>query len=292
MRLLSVLAAAVIALCACTAPAPPATPTTQAPAPVQSPPRATPSRSGFIALGDFGTASSAQRAVAEAMGGWADAGHRVDALVSTGDNVYPDGDPHRFDEAIDQPYARWRGSIWATLGNHDEQNGNGPDQLTHLALPELPYARRLAGAQVLFLDANRPDLAQARWLDEQLSAPGPRFRIVVFHQPAWSCSEHGSTPAVDRLWVPVIERHRVALVLNGHDHNYQRFVSPGGVTYVVTGGGGAALYALRACHGTPGRVAAAVRHHFTAVEITKNTLTLTAVDQHGKPFDRAVIQAR
>jgi len=47
-------------------------------------------------------------------------------------------------------------------------------------------------------------------------------------QPAWSCSSHGSTPEVDRCWVPVLERYRVALVLNGHDHNYQRFVSAGG----------------------------------------------------------------
>ena len=46
---------------------------------------------------------------------------------------------------------------------------------------------------------------------------------AVFHQPAWSCGLHGSTPDVDRLWVPVLERHHTALVLNGHDHDYERF---------------------------------------------------------------------
>ena len=46
--------------------------------------------------------------------------------------------------------------------------------------------------------------------------------------PGWSCSRHDAHERVGRFWVPVLERHRVALVLNGHDHNYQRFVSAGG----------------------------------------------------------------
>ncbi|NUR93568.1 MAG: hypothetical protein HOY71_56645 [Nonomuraea sp.] len=290
-RFFSVLAASVALLSACTTAAPPR------PAPSPRPttsPRATPaaSTSCFVALGDFGTAGAAQHEVARAMERWADAGHRVDAVVSTGDNVYPDGDPDRFGEAIDVPYARWRGSIWATLGNHDELGGHGPSQLEHLGLPSLPYAERLQHVQLLFLDGNHPDQAQARWLDRELAAPGPPFRVVVFHQPAWSCSTHGSTPAVDRWWVPVFERHRVALVLNGHDHNYQRFASPGGVTYIVTGGGGAPLYDLRPCRGTPPRVAAAVRHHFTAVEATGRALTVTAVDSRGRTVDRTTIRAR
>jgi hypothetical protein len=95
---------------------------------------------------------------------------------------------------------------------------------------------------------------------------------------------------VGRLWVPVIERHRVALVLNGHDHNYQRFVSTGGVTYVVTGGGGRPLYPLDACAtGAPERVAGLVRHHFTAVEIRDGSLAVTAVADDDTVLDQTVI---
>jgi hypothetical protein len=32
------------------------------------------------------------------------------------------------------------------------------------------------------------------------------------------------------------------MVFNGHDHNYERTVPIGGVTYIVTGGGGKRLY--------------------------------------------------
>jgi hypothetical protein len=248
-------------------------------------------RAGLVAFGDFG-GGPAQPAVAAAMQRWA-AAHRVDALVTTGDNVYERGDPELFAGQLDQPYMQLRADrpMWATLGNHDIAGGHGTEQLRHLGLPDLPYAKSLPGLQLLFLDANRVDDAQASWLDARLSEPGPAFRTVVFHQPAWSCSRHDSSRQVDRTWVPVIEDHRVALVLNGHDHNYQRFVSGGGVTYVVTGGGGRELYPLDACAtGSPERVAGLVRHHFTAVEVRDGSLAVTAVGTDGSVLDRTVIR--
>jgi hypothetical protein len=253
--------------------------------------RSAPVRSGFVAFGDFG-GGPAQRAVASAMYRWA-AGHRVDALVTTGDNVYERGEPQRFGAQLDRPYRQLRRTrpLWVTLGNHDEVAGHGAAQLRHLGLPRLPYVKTLPGVQLLFLDGNRPDRAQAAWLEARLARPGPRFRVVVFHQPAWSCSTHGSSREVDRWWVPVLERNRVALVLNGHDHNYQRFVSTAGVNYVVTGGGGKQLYPVTRCpSGTPRRVAAVARNHFTAVEVRQRSLTVRAVGGNGQVIDRVVIR--
>jgi hypothetical protein len=253
--------------------------------------RSAPVRSGFVAFGDFG-GGPAQRAVASAMYRWA-AGHRVDALVTTGDNVYERGEPQRFGAQLDRPYRQLRRTrpLWVTLGNHDEVAGHGAAQLRHLGLPRLPYVKTLPGVQLLFLDGNRPDRAQAAWLEARLARPGPRFRVVVFHQPAWSCSTHGSSREVDRWWVPVLERNRVALVLNGHDHNYQRFVSTAGVNYVVTGGGGKQLYPVTRCpSGTPRRVAAVARNHFTAVEVRQRSLTVRAVGGNGQVIDWVVIR--
>jgi calcineurin-like phosphoesterase family protein len=247
--------------------------------------------SGFVAFGDFG-GGKAQHAVAAAIERWA-ARHRVDALVTTGDNVYEDGDPRQFGAQLDEPYRQLRRTrpLWVTLGNHDVEGGRGGEQLGHLGLGSLPYAKRLPGVELLFLDGNRPDESQGSWLDRRLAAPGPAFRVVVFHQPAYSCStEHGSTRAVLRRWVPILERHRVALVLNGHDHDYQRFVSASGVTYVVTGGGGRGLYPiLRSCSRVPARQAWAVRHHFVAVEVRRGSLSLTAVADDGTVLDHATL---
>jgi Calcineurin-like phosphoesterase len=247
---------------------------------------------GFVAFGDFG-GGDAQYEVARAMERWVADGHRVDALVTTGDNVYESGEPEHFRAQLDEPYRELRRSrpLWVTLGNHDVRAGHGATQLRHLGLPDLPYAKELPGVQLLFLDGNRPDQAQADWLEARLREPGPRFRVAVFHQPAWSCSNHDSDEEVGRVWVPVFERHRVALVLNGHDHNYQRFISDQGVTYVVTGGGGKGLYRLDRCpRGTPRRVRGIFRNHFTAVEVRARSLTVTAVDAGGNRLDEAVIE--
>jgi 3',5'-cyclic AMP phosphodiesterase CpdA len=240
-------------------------------------------------LGDFGAGTKAQAQVARQMARWAGR-HRVDGIVTTGDNVYPDGSPDLYQRVLRDPYAKLGVPMWAALGNHDVQGGHGMEELGFLDLLQPPAAKVIPGAQLLFLNGNDVSRAQARWLDAQLSAPGPALRIVVFHQPAWSCSYHGSTEAVDKLWVPIIEKHGVALVLNGHDHNYQRYTSAKGVTYVVTGGGGAGLYPLRFdCPGLPKRAAAARRHHFVGVEIARGSLTLTAVDATGRVFDRTVL---
>ena len=254
-----------------------------------APPAAGPAIAGFVAFGDFG-GGPGQAGVAAQMRHWA-SGHRVDALVTTGDNVYPTGEPQLYASELDAPYQELRATrpLWATLGNHDVGAGHGAAELAHLGLPPVPYEKDLPGVQLLFLDANHPDAAQASWLDSALSRPGPPFRVVVFHQPAWSCGLHGSTSAVDGFWVPVIEAHKVALVLNGHDHDYERFTSPGGVTYVVTGGGGQTLYPLVPCSGTPPEDAKAQTYHFTGVEVAAHTLTMTAVATDGAVIDQAVL---
>ncbi len=264
---------------------PPASP------PPPQPPDSFTTDAGFVAFGDFGGGPH-QDDVAAAMTTWASS-HRVDALVTTGDNVYPSGEPSLFAADLVDPYEALLETrpLWVTLGNHDVLGGYGYEQLTFLGLPALPYAKTLDGIQFLFLDANHPDDAQAAWLDARLAEPGPPFRVVVFHQPAYSCGPHGSTDAVVDHWVPVLEEHRVALVLTGHDHLYERFASADGVTYVVTGAGGKSLYEERdPCDDASIEQAAAVQYHFVAGELAGHELTIRAVAENGEVLDETIIE--
>jgi len=59
--------------------------------------------SGFVVFGDFG-GGPAQGAVAAGMLQWVRDGHRVDALVTTGDNVYDFGEPRLFEADLMAPY--------------------------------------------------------------------------------------------------------------------------------------------------------------------------------------------
>ena len=156
-----------------------------------------------------------------------------------------------------------------------------------LGPPDRWYRRALGEARLLFLDANQVrDPRQAQWLVEQLAGSRDVPVVVLFHQPAFSCSLHGSTPEVVEDWVPLFARFAVELVLNGHDHAYQRF-DEGGTTYVVTGGGGAGLYAVDDCpRGTePPSVWNDSDHHFLVLTSSAGTITVETLAMNGSILD-------
>ena len=309
--MLAVLAAGFLTACSKSASkAPAATPATTAPEPATTTVTAAPTSppagsgpafdtvhpmSGFVAFGDFG-GGPAQGAVAAAMLQWVRDGHRVDALVTTGDNVYDFGEPKHFEAYLKAPYAALQAGgvrpMWATLGNHDESAGHGAEQLRFLGLPALPFTETLPGVRLLFLDANFPNDAQAKWLSDQLAAPDPpAFTIAVFHQPVFSCGLHGRTPAVIEHWYPLLDSGKVALVLNGHDHGYQRFLTAEGTTFIVTGGGGEVLYPLIPGCGAPEMRVGVAKYHFTGIEVYSDRLSITAVATDGTVIDRIDIPA-
>ncbi|MFD8337367.1 purple acid phosphatase family protein [Streptomyces solisilvae] len=177
-----------------------------------------------------------------------------------------------------------------TTGNHDMEAWYSPDgyggQLARWSLPDNgPDPRKAPGAYsfvygnvgVIALDANDvsyeipvnkgyTDGAQTRWLDRRLGQlrdrPGIDFLVVFFHHCAYSTtSAHASDGGVRDTWVPLFEKHQVDLVINGHNHVYERTdairggkvarrvpVEGGadavrdGIVYVTAGGAGAKLY--------------------------------------------------
>ncbi|WP_331488095.1 metallophosphoesterase family protein [Luteimonas kalidii] len=64
--------------------------------------------------------------------------------------------------------------------------------------------------------------AQARWLDGVLARDPPRWSIVMIHQPFYSPRAGRDNAELREHLLPVIRRHGVDLVLQGHDHVYGR----------------------------------------------------------------------
>jgi 3',5'-cyclic AMP phosphodiesterase CpdA len=283
------------------APASPPTPTspgtpTSSPTTGMSPsssPSGPPGRTfGFVVVGDFGVGGEAEAVVARAARSWARS-HPFDAFVTTGDNVYESGDPAAFDAAWTEPYG-WvldaRVPVVATLGNHDVLTDGGNPEVGLFGIPGPVYSQRVGPVEFFVLNANDAlDPAQTSFLRLRLSESTARWKVAVFHQPAVSCGFHKSTPEVQRAWVSMFERFGVQLVLNGHDHDYQRFGPINGVTYVVDGMGGADLYAVDGCPaGTPAPVTLDDQHHgFVYLEATRDSLRVVAVSDTGQILDRA-----
>lgn len=245
----------------------------------------------FAVLGDFGSGLPDQKRVADRMCALRER-HPFDLVLTTGDNVYPDGDPALFDEVFLEPYGclfdagvRFR----AVLGNHDVLTRNGRPELNEPAfgMKRRNYVVRTNGVRFVMVDSNE---LRRDWLRKALRAEaGDRWTIAVFHHPVRSSGEHGSTPGFETL-PKLFARRGVDLVLNGHDHNYEATVPLRRIRYVVTGGGGAVI---RPC-GEPGWFTDVCRsrYHFLFVTTGPGSVKVRAVAPSGRRFHVFSTQGR
>ena len=68
---------------------------------------------------------------------------------------------------------------------------------------------------------------QMKWLEEDLKANKQKWTIVYWHHPPYSMGSHNSDTENDLKTiregvVPILEKYKVDLVLNGHSHTYER----------------------------------------------------------------------
>ncbi|MFG3286185.1 purple acid phosphatase family protein [Streptomyces sp. NPDC048111] len=190
-----------------------------------------------------------------------------------------------------------------TTGNHDMeawyspqgyggQNArwslpaNGPDPVNQPGV----YSFVHGNVGVVALDANDVSYEipanfgisggrQTAWLDKRLEElradRSVDFIVVFFHHCAFSTtSSHASEGGVRDAWVPLFEKHQVDLVINGHNHVYERTdaikgnkvgrrVAIGertdptrdGIVYVTAGAAGRSLYSFPVPDSYEGRVA-------------------------------------
>ena len=70
--------------------------------------------------------------------------------------------------------------------------------------------------------AAAPARSRSGWLEDDLAANPRACVAAVWHHPRFSSGRHGDNPAVAELW-KTLEAAGAELVLNGHDHDYERF---------------------------------------------------------------------
>jgi acid phosphatase len=245
---------------------------------------------GIIAIGDFGVGGEPQRQVGASVRAFEER-HPAQLLLTLGDNDYTRA--REFQTSWEASFG-WLAAagvrVAGTLGNHDFEISQGRYEFTALQMPGAYYTRKIGDVQLFVLNSNAIVPQQTRWLRGALAASTARWKIAAFHHPPYTCGGHEGSVDAQRAWRPLFERFRVRLVLSGHDHNYQRFAPRRGVTYVVDGGGGAGIYALRACpRAYPKRVAARAIHGFLYLEASPGRLSVRAVALDGTTLDRFAI---
>jgi 3',5'-cyclic AMP phosphodiesterase CpdA len=246
----------------------------------------------FAVIGDYGSGFVSQDLVAERMCRWRE-DHDFKLVVTTGDNIYPDGSRRYFSDKFFEPYfcllndgVRFR----ASLGNHDRQTRLGRDVIDEPAfgMPSRNYIVRNKGVRFVFADSSALD---REWLSQALVArPDDRWTIVVFHHPVYTAGTYKADAARLRPELPrLFEERGVDLVLNGHDHLYFASKSLRRIRYVVTGGGGATLYR---CTEVWYSAECQARNHFLYVVAGPDRITVRAIPTTGPPFHRFATRGR
>ena len=207
--------------------------------------RAPPARAArftFAVVGDLGNGNSNERAVASLIESW-----QPDFVLTVGDNAYPLGAAGLLDRAIFGPYAAvMRRSAWfPALGNHDvKANGGKPElEAFHSLGNERWYRFTWGNAAVVVLDSNVSvglGSPQLRFARGALALPSC-FRFAAWHHPPWEPPGNPVSPGLRRTIVPLVEKHGVQVVFEGHLHAYARSRPHHGVLYVAVGTGGAEL---------------------------------------------------
>lgn len=188
-------------------------------------------------------------------------------VVITGDLVLTGADAQDW-KVFDAETASLRQAgieLLPALGNHDVHGGEGRALANYFQrFPRLEgrrwYSVRAGNVVVLVLDstsADGPGSRQWQWLEQGLQTLPPEvdFVLLALHHPPLTRSndkmfgEGHSARRQEQQLASLLEKHQQSLrariiVMAGHVHNYERY-EHGGVTYVVSGGGGATPYMIQ-----------------------------------------------
>jgi hypothetical protein len=200
----------------------------------------------------------------------------VDAVLTMGDNAYPDGAAAEWGPAF---FDVWKGlmpyaTMWTGVGDHEYRTPFAQPYLDAVELPEGPQGERYysfdwGDIHVVALDTNCivPMYANemgcdaatmVSWLEQDLAATKAPWKIVTMHRPALATGKYGVFPEVPRALFAPFEQYGVDLVLQAHNHLYERtwparegvsvkrgdgaYDRPGAPVYVTAGGGSDYLY--------------------------------------------------
>jgi hypothetical protein len=182
---------------------------------------------------------------------------RRGTIFTTGDNAYPDGRISEFHDCYHPSWGQHRKRTRPSPGNHDYHVPDARGYFAYFDWRAGPedrgyYVYRRGMWRIYSLNSEVLSGQQLQWLRGDLRRHTPACSLAYWHAPLFSSGQHGNNSDIRKLWDPLY-RAGVDVVINGHDHHYERFApmrpdgtrSPRGIRQFIVGTGGAAL---RAAH--------------------------------------------
>jgi hypothetical protein len=193
-------------------------------------------------------------------------------ILTLGDHAYEYGTANEFAACYDASWGRHRHRTVPTIGGHEYGDGRDPQARAYYeyfsrqlapfgAAASDPrrgwYSHDIGTWHVVHLNTTwrevglpKPGSEQLRWLGADLERHSNLCTLAIWHDPVFSSGRNGGGAGFRPLW-DVLYASNADLVLNGHDHDYERFApqapsgayDPGrGIREIVVGTGGRSHY--------------------------------------------------
>lgn len=160
---------------------------------------------------------------------------KLTAVLPLGDNQYQSGELSAFQESYEPTWGRFKSISHPVVGNHEyynDENASGYFQYFKSVAGEVEkgyYSYDLGNWHLIALNSNCPQVGgchvgspQEKWLKADLDAHKNKCTLAYWHHPRFSSGKHGNDNNYDAFW-RVLYQAGVEIVLNGHEHSYERF---------------------------------------------------------------------
>ena len=211
----------------------------------------------FVGAGDISScANNNDEATAQLLDGIAG------TVFTLGDNAYASGTAIEFADCYDPTWGRHKARTRPSAGNHEYATGAATAYFSYFGAgagdPSKGYYGYDLGAwHIAVLNSNCSRVGgceagspQEQWLRADLAAHPNTCTLAYWHHPLFNSGMHGDQTFMQPIWQALYD-YSADVVLNGHDHNYQRFAPQDfngvadparGIREFVSGTGGRSLY--------------------------------------------------
>jgi hypothetical protein len=183
----------------------------------------------LVGAGDIATCSS-----------WADqrTARLLDDIGGTvftaGDNAYPRGTLWQFRHCYAPSWGRHFDRTRPAVGNHEYATADADGYFDYFRWRAGErgkgwYAYNRGTWRIYVLNSNCSEVGgcyvgsrQERWLRADLAAHPRQCVLAIWHHPRYSSGFHGNQNQVRGFWVTLYDAG-ADVVVNGHDHDYERF---------------------------------------------------------------------
>jgi acid phosphatase type 7 len=188
-------------------------------------------------------------------------------ILALGDEAYERGTPGEFNNCYGPTWGRFESRTRPVPGNHEYETTNAQGYFGYYkkAVGEPGqgyYSFDIGDWHLVALNSNCAEVGgcsasspQSRWLKADLARSRSKCTLAYFHYPLFTSGKYRPGVAEVRPLWDALYQAGTDVVLNGHDHNYQRFApqdpegraDPGrGIREFVVGTGGRSHYSILA----------------------------------------------